>query len=406
MKENKKKQTWIRKRHLIIRNLLSFFVGVYCRFKYGIRIEKFKDQKKCPYLILLNHQTPFDQFFVGLAFKGPVYYLATEDIFSNGFVSSLIRFLVAPIPIKKQTTDLRAVMNCIRVSREGGTIAIAPEGNRTYSGKTEYINPSIVSLAKKLNMPIALYRIEGGYGAQPRWSDVVRKGSMRGYVSRVLEPEEYLAMSDEELYTVICDELYVNEAVADGEFRHKRLAEHLERAIYVCPYCGLSSLESDKSIIACKKCGRQIEYLPTKELRGIGFDFPYQFVADWYDYQKDFVNKLDLTALCGEPVYRDVARMSKVIVYKRKNLLHKKAELLLYGDRIEIYVGGSLMYNFAFGETTAVTVLGRNKLNIYHGNDIFQIKGEKKFNALKYVNFFYRYRNIIKGDEDGKFLGL
>jgi hypothetical protein len=50
-------------------------------------------------------------------------------------------------------------MNCLRVAREGGTIALAPEGNRTYSGKTEYMNPAIAALARKLALPIALYSV-------------------------------------------------------------------------------------------------------------------------------------------------------------------------------------------------------------------------------------------------------
>ena len=115
-----------------------------------------------------SYLLPFDQFFAGMSFKGPIYYMATEDIFSLGWVSDIIRFLVNPIPIKKQTGDLQATMTCLRVAREGGTIALAPEGNRTYSGRTEYMNPAIAGLAKKMNLPIALYRIEGGYGAQPR----------------------------------------------------------------------------------------------------------------------------------------------------------------------------------------------------------------------------------------------
>ena len=164
----KKKNTWTKPRHRIVRNIVFFFLYPYARLKFGIKISKFKEQGKRKYLILLNHTTVFDQFFVGMAFKGPIYYMATEDIFSNGWVSSLIRWLVAPIPIKKQTTDISAVVNCIKVAKEGGTIAIAPEGNRTYSGKTEYMSPSIVSLAKKLAMPIALFRIEGGYGVHPR----------------------------------------------------------------------------------------------------------------------------------------------------------------------------------------------------------------------------------------------
>ena len=143
-----KNERWIKPRHRVVRDLLLPVVGLYTRLSYGVRVERFREQGDRAYLILMNHQTPFDQFFVAMAFRGAVYYLATEDLFSNGWVSSLIRWLVAPIPIKKQTTDITAVRNCIRVAREGGTIALAPEGNRTYSGRTEYMNPAIAGLAK------------------------------------------------------------------------------------------------------------------------------------------------------------------------------------------------------------------------------------------------------------------
>ena len=406
MSEKSKKKKWIKKRHVVVTKIAAFVLRPYVRLKYGMKLEKFKEQKYTPYLILLNHQTPFDQFFVGMCFKGAVYYVATEDIFSNGWISSLIKYLVAPIPIKKQTTDVTAILNCIRIAKEGGAIAIAPEGNRTYSGRTEYMSPAIVPLARKLKMPIALYRIEGGYGAEPRWSDVVRKGKMRGYVAKVIEPEEYAAMTDDELFAAISEGLYVNEAVADGEFRHKRLAEYLERAIYVCPDCGLSTFESHKNIVECKKCHKKIEYLPTKELRGVGFEFSYRFVAEWYDYQEDFINSLDTTKLTEAPVYCENARVSEVIVNKKKELMYENAEIRLFGDRIEIFNKGKLLHKFSFDNASAVTVLGKNKLNIYFEGKIYQLKGSKRFNALKYVHFYHRYDNIVKGDVNGKFLGL
>ena len=116
-----KKKKWIKCRHRIVRNIAFAALYPYCKWKYGIKVDRFKEQGDRAYLILLNHQTAFDQFFVGLSFHGPIYYLASEDLFSKGWVSSLIRWLVAPIPIKKQTTDVKAVMSCIRVAKEGGT---------------------------------------------------------------------------------------------------------------------------------------------------------------------------------------------------------------------------------------------------------------------------------------------
>lgn len=401
-----KKTTWIKPWHGAVRNIVFSVLAPYTAFKYGVKVEKFSAQGERAYLVLYNHQTPFDQFFVGMAFKGAVYYLATEDIFSLGAVSSVLKALAAPIPIKKQTTDIAAVRACIRVAREGGTIALAPEGNRTYSGKTEYINPAIAALAKKLKLPIAIFRIEGGYGVQPRWSDKARRGQMRAYVSRVIEAEEYLPLTNDELYSLIVSSLAVNEGAPGGRFRSKRKAEYLERAMYVCPCCGLSSFESRGNITRCTKCGREILYGEDKKLTGVGFDFPFEYVNDWYEYQCDYIRSLDLSPYVHTPLYRDSVRLYEVIVYKTKRLLLKNATLTLYGDRAVINEGEENEHRIYFAEASAFTVLGRNKLNIYFGDTVYQIKGGKRFNALKYVNLFYLSKNIVKGDNNGKFLGL
>ena len=402
----KKKKTWTKTRHRVITALVRLVLGPYCSLRYRISIEKFAQQGNRPYLILYNHQTAFDQFFVALSFRGPVYYLATEDIFSLGWVSKLLRWLVAPIPIRKQTTDITAVMNCIKVAREGGSVCIAPEGNRTYSGRTEYMSDSIAALAKKMKLPIALYRIEGGYGVHPRWSDVVRRGKMRSYVSRVIEPEEYADLKPAELFTMIRDGLYVDEAVTDGEYLHSKRAEYLERAIYVCPFCGLAEWETNGHRAACRKCGRTVTYGTDKRITGEEFEFPFEFVGQWYDYQKQYVNSLDLTAMTDVPLFRDTANVSEVIVYQRKNLLRKNASVTLYADRVVLDEGAEDMLVIPFSEVNAAACLGKNKLNIYHGKMIYQFKGSKRFNALKYVNLCFRYKNIMRGDANDQFLGL
>ncbi len=391
----------MRRHHRVVRDIAYLVLHRYTVRRYGIDIEKFSAQGERAYLILMNHQTAFDQFFVGMTFEGPVYYVASEDLFSNGFISTLLRWAVAPIPIKKQTSDISAVKNCIRVAKEGGTIAIAPEGNRTYSGRTGYMNPAIAALAKLIKLPIAFLRIEGGYGVHPRWSDAVRKGHMRCYVSRVMEPEEFKSLSKQELMEVIERELYADEGKADAQFDSDVRAEYLERAMYVCPWCGLSEFESRGNSIECKRCRRKVEYGKDKRLRGQGFDFPFEFVTGWYDYQEEFINRLDTGLYLDEPMYRDRAALYEVIVYRRKRRLKKDAELCLYGDRLVID-GKSC----PFADITGISVLGRNKLNIYMGEKLWQLKGGKRFNALKYVNIYYRSKNQGRGDKDGKFLGL
>ena len=405
MSKKRKDKRWMRYRHRVVRNLLSAVLSPYIRIRYGIRIEKFKTQEKRPYLILLNHQTPFDQFFVGMAFKGPIYYLATEDIFSLGWISSLIRWLIAPIPIKKQTVDVRAVMNCLRVVKEGGTLCIAPEGNRTYSGRTEYMNPAIASMARQMKLPSALFRIEGGYGVEPRWSDVIRRGRMKAGVVQVISPEEAERMTDTQLMEVIHEGLYVDETKLGGEYRHKKAAEYVERVLYVCPFHGLSTFHSHRDTVTCQKCGRRFRYLPSKELAGIECEIPFRYLADWYDYQKDFMNRLDITESNEDPLYCESVRLSEVIPYKKKVLIDKQATVELYGDSLYLSAKG-MDQVFPFDKTANLTVLGRNKLNIYHEGKIYQLKGSKRFNALKYVHISHRCQNIKKGEPHEQFLGL
>ena len=94
-----------------------------------------------------------------------------------------------------------------------------------------------------------------------------------------------------------------------------------------------------------------------------------------------------------------------VIPFERKNLLCKDVKISLYGNRIEL-VAGEETTVCHFDDTSAVTVLGRNKMNIYYGDKLYQLKGGKRFNALKYVHIYHRYKNILKGEAAENFLGI
>lgn len=389
---------WIKFRHKIITAVAYAILTPYAKLVYRVKLEPFKHDRKQQYLIVMNHQTAFDQFFIGMVFKRNIYYLASEDLFSNGFVSSLLRYAVAPIPIKKQTLDIGAVRNCLRIAKEGGSIALSPEGNRTYSGQTGYIKPSIVKFIKKIGLPLALFRIEGGYGVSPRWSDDVRKGKMKAYVHSVIQPEQYQNMSNDELYKLICDGLYVNESCKGKEFYSKKNAEFLERVLYVCPQCKLSEFQTKGDTITCKKCGLTTKYLPDKQFEN---GFPFNNVLEWYNYQCDFVNGIDISQNCDNPVFTDIVDIYKVNLYKNKKLISPKTTIQLFYDKI---IFNGIVANFS--DNVSVTVLGRNKLNIYINNEVYQFKGKKGFNALKYVNFYNHYKNISEGNLDEQFLGL
>lgn len=402
-----KKKVWVRFRHKVVTALVRPFFKLYASLKYHIKIDRFRGEGKRNWLVLVNHQTDFDQFFVGLAFHQPVYYVAMEDVFSNGFTSRLIEWLTAPIPIVKGSVDIGAIKTCIRVAREGGSIALFPEGNRTYSGRMCNIKPGVAALAKKLGMPIAIYRIEGGYGVKPRWADDCRRGKMRAGVRSVIEPEEYAAMTNDELYSRICRELRVDETENKSSYYSKTTAEGLERVLYVCPECGMTEFDTEGDIVTCRSCGKRHRYRPDMTLEALDGETRFEHVADWYEYQESFVRSLDLTPYAGKPAFTDTADLYEVILFQRKQPMAKQLPISIYADRLELGTGegSTVMY---FADVRAMACIAGHKLNIFHGDKIYQIKGNKHFNALKYCNLYYHAKYIGENHTNGEFqfLGL
>ena len=401
-----------REAHKIMKPRYKFFLWLtrvltspLIKFKYHAKIEKFDGRNGRNYLILFNHQTPFDQFFIVSAFrslKSTIRLVATEDVTSNGFFSKFLTYAYGIIPFKKQTIDVKAVAECVKTARCGGNVALAPEGNRTYSGETCYIRPSVSSLIKALKLPVVFFVIKGGYGVEPRWSSVKRKGKMTCGVTRVIEYEEYKDLSKEELYSIVKNELYRNES-NDGEvFKSRKKAEKLERLIYVCSHCGFSEFTSRGNTLTCKSCGRKAKYNENKTFSG---DFPFKTVLEWYKYQEDYIRKADLSNYVDKPAFADKARISRVIPYKRKVPMYKNAKLSLFADRLEIKSkkGEAVI---RFDDMSGATVLGRNKVNLITADAVYQIKGNKAYNAIKYMHFYFAFAQNKENADGSTFFGI
>ena len=130
----------------------------------------------------------------------------------------------------------------------------------------------------------------------------------------------------------------------------------------------------------------------------------YLFVID---YQNDFVNSFDPFSAVDEPLYTEDVSLYEVELYKDKKLINESCSISLYGDKLRVTSGGDTLVELSFTESGgAVTILGKNKLNIYTGKHVYQIKGDKRFCALKYINLYHRFKNVSSEDKDVKFLGI
>jgi len=173
-----------------------------------------------------------------------MYFVASEHIFSWGYSSRIIEYLASPIPIFKGAPAAGTVLEILERIRAGHSIAIFAEGDRSFSGRTERIEPVIGKLARNSNVALVTFRIEGGYFTNPRWSDTYRKGQMKAGIVKVYEPETLKAMTVREVNEAIMNDLYEDayerQRTDEVEYKGRHLAEHLERLLFLCPKCKMA----------------------------------------------------------------------------------------------------------------------------------------------------------------------
>ena len=144
----------------------------------GFRCKKYKLNKDENAFIISNHQTEFDPIFISLSVNKPVYYVGTDSLFSNKFVSKLLIHLFAPIPKKKGLADPKCIKTMMKVAKEKGSIGLFAEGNRTFAEFQYHIDPSLARLIKVLKLPLILFNIHGGTGVSPRFGNKRRRGKL------------------------------------------------------------------------------------------------------------------------------------------------------------------------------------------------------------------------------------
>ena len=390
--KNNKPEKMIKPRHKIIERILTPIFGIYSKIAYRYRVEKLNIPKG-PALILSNHVCALDPAFVGYAMQKPVYFVGMEDLLSRKGLGPFLKWTFNMIPKAKAQSDPRSVKMILRVIKEGGRVILFPSGNRTYDGAPTHIDPSISKLCKLLNVPIVLLNLVGGYGSDPRWAYKKRRGKVTLIKRDIIMPDELSILSNDEIYDRIIKGLDVNEDES-VKFKSRRKAEYLERLLFICPDChSYNTLHSNKNTIKCSICGYEAEYKEDLSFKLLNGDTYLKDVKDWHKMQKDYVSKLDFT---NESLLftEENVNLYKIYPSKRKDKYLMNATFKCYSDKLVIE-SEKESFTIPFNDAINVCAVGKHKANFTFDNQIYQIDGDKRCNAYKYVMMYYHYHNTI-----------
>ena len=259
----------LHRRHVRLFRILSWICAPLFRRKMNYSWDDLSGIEG-PYVLVCNHNTDYDPILLGLAASKQLYFVAGEQVTRNGFLFKLLDFVFAPIIHFKGKAGINTVSQMLRDLKSGYSVAIFPEGNRSFNGLTCSFAPTIGQLIRKSGAGLITYSLEGGYFTQPRWGFTLRRGKLNGRLMRYFDPEKLAGMTDDEINDAIKHDLYENAYETQSRervpFKGKKMALGLETTLFMCPKCGKrAALFSTNDELKCS-CGYSARFTEYGEL--------------------------------------------------------------------------------------------------------------------------------------------
>ena len=336
-----------------------------------------------PVLLIPNHVSSWDPLLVAMSLRDKqVYYVASEHLFRKGLLTKILLWLVGPIPRSKGAMGTDTVRACLRHLKSGHSVCIFAEGEQSWDGRNHPVFPASGKLAKASGATLVTYRLEGGYLSLPRWAENIRKGKVHGHPVGIYPPELLKSMTPEEVTEIINRDIRENawerQRTDPTVYRGKRLAEGLERVLYLCPECRrIGTLRSVNDHLTCS-CGLDIIY------RTDGFfelGTPFSTIADWEDWQKDSLHSGDYDH--GEELFSDNhAELSRIGPGHSETVLGD-GPLKQFEDRLTC---GD--FSFRLSDISSMAMTRTHILLFSIKDEYYQLTADKGINFRKYLEIW------------------
>lgn len=426
--KNRRKQARAERRALrrykIAFAFFRFFMKPWMRLKFRYRYDSMKDIKG-PYLLLANHNMEMDPILMGIAAKRQLFFVASEHIARKGFGTWFLMRYFHPILHRKGKDGARSVMNILKTLRNGSSVMLFPEGNRSFDGVTCPIPEATGKMAKHAGVPLVTYRLEGGYLTQPRFSLTLRKGRVTGHLVHVYQPEELKRMTDEEVNAAITADLHEDAYEAQEReriaFKGKKPTRGIESTLYRCPSCGrFGTLVSDDKAVRCD-CGYEAVYdvygylnetvsdsagsggtadgAEEKEEQTANQTVKQTTMRDLNAAQREALRKMLLDQSAGTPeaagtagtagtpetkneIFRDSVKVRRI--GENHEVLWER-EGAIFADRNGVYITGENDETIPVRE---LAIYSRNNIAAHCTDELvpYDVRGDERFNALKYLH--------------------
>jgi len=173
-------------------------------------------------------------------------------------------------------------------------VALFPGRTRSFDGKATFISKDAARLAKELNVPVVVLRMNGNYLSSPCWNGEDNRVPLYAELIKVADGEEIKNISVDELHKKIKEQIatddYAYQLRRGIETAGDRQANGLHRILYRCPHCRAEFMTySEDARIWCASCGRGYKMTAFGELVAEEGETVFSSVPQWTEWERHLV---------------------------------------------------------------------------------------------------------------------
>ncbi len=346
-----------------------------------------------PYLLLPNHSSMLDPFWVGTPSWRPLRFMASAQLLAIPILGPYLTML-GSFPKKKYTKDRAAMATFQDLYEKGFGVTIFPEGRRTWNGRQSPVLPGIGRLIKRMNATVVFGRMNTAYFFQPRWSRYPRWVPIEiTYDGPHTYPQD---MSAEEITADVQRRLSTEIGVTSGRrVLGFRMAHGLSNLLWACPSCfAIDALDvdpADGNAVRCSRCQAHWRIDVETRLEGttrttvleaadaIEAHFGSPPVADAQDFE---VNGVALRAAQGEIRLTKKGQPSELLA---------SGELVLSREGFSVRADGRQVWSVGFETMEAVSMEFGNRLHFRVEGVLHEVRPAQG-SLLKWSHFLRQWQ--------------
>jgi len=182
----------------IIRGIVKFFLYIYCKLVYRVKVIGTENiPKETPLIFCGNHRSLLDPVLIVITAKHHVRFMAKEELGKNPFLAFLGNVFEG-IYVKRDSKDVTALKEALKALKNKQCIALFPEGTRNGLEKGEKVKDGAAFFALRSGAKVVPAGISGE--VKPFHRVTIKYG-------KPLDFSEYKNSKDKEVTEKVTDEI-------------------------------------------------------------------------------------------------------------------------------------------------------------------------------------------------------